>query len=203
MSTETTKMAVSLYTEATPNPNTLKFVANRMLYPSGSIEIKSLAEANEVPLAAALFAAFPFVDNVFIAKNFVTVTKNVSDEWFEINLPVKDLIKTWLEDGKDVFSADFKAKAEKEASEPKLDVEIEEGDIEGKIKAILDKYVQPGVQQDGGNIAFVSFEDGVLNLEMQGSCSGCPSASMTLKNGVETLVKRFVPEVKEVVATEE
>jgi len=195
-------MIVSIYTEATPNPNTLKFVANRMIFADGSIELKSKTEAKGVLLAEALFDEFPFINNVFIAKNFVTLTKSVEDEWFEISLPVKDLIKTWLQDGKAVFADDFELPKK---PEPKLDVEVEEGDIEGKIQAILEKYVRPGVQQDGGNIVFKTFdeESGVVDLEMQGACSGCPSSSITLKNGVETLLKQFIPEVKEVVSSNE
>lgn len=190
---------ISLYTESTPNPDTLKFVANRMIYAEGSIEIKSTEEANEIPLAKALFESFDFVKTIFIAKNFITVTKATEDEWFEISIPVKEMIKVWLEEGKETFSESFIAPK----AEVQLDVPIEEDDVEGKIKAILDKYVRPGVEQDGGNIAFKSFHEGVVSLEMQGACSGCPSASMTLKNGVELLLKKFVPEVKEVISTEE
>lgn len=186
---------VMIYTEATPNPNTLKFVLNRPIYPNDFAEFQAKAETAESPLAAALFD-LGNVENVYFSNNFVSITKSEDLMWVELLPAVKEFLKAWFTEEKPVVTASY-VKPEKTATN-----EIKEGDTDAeiRIKAALDKYVKPAVEMDGGNISFVSFIDGKLTLQLQGSCSGCPSSVVTLKNGIENLLKRFVPEVQEVVA---
>ncbi|HPS84556.1 MAG TPA: NifU family protein [Bacteroidales bacterium] len=189
------KVPVMIYTESTPNPNTLKFVVNRHLLPNNSVEFLSVEETAEAPLAKALFD-LGYVTNVFISNNFVTISKSDASIWPEIMIEIKEFLKAYFTEEKPILTENF-VKAEKQATN-----EIKEGDsdVEIRIKAALDKYVKPAVEMDGGNISFVKFEEGRLVLQLQGSCSGCPSSTVTLKQGIENLLKRFVPEVQEVVA---
>jgi len=189
------KVPVMIYTESTPNPNTLKFVVNRHLLPNNSVEFLSVEETAEAPLAKALFD-LGYVTNVFISNNFVTISKSDASIWPEIMIEIKEFLKAYFTEEKPTLTENF-VKAEKQATN-----EIKEGDsdVEIRIKAALDKYVKPAVEMDGGNISFVKFEEGRLVLQLQGSCSGCPSSTVTLKQGIENLLKRFVPEVQEVVA---
>lgn len=185
---------VMLYTEATPNPATLKFVTNRPLLSEDYVEYTSPEEAGQSPLALALFAFEPAIRTVFISNNFVTITKTEFTPWAEIMVPVKDFIKQYLEEGKSLFTEDF-------SSGNKVEQQTGNGsDVETRIIVALDKYVKPAVEMDGGAIGFVSFEEGVLTLSLKGSCSGCPSSTVTLKDGIQNLLTRMVPEVKEVVA---
>lgn len=192
---EATKIPVIIYTESTPNPNTLKFVTNKALLLNDAVEFQSIEETEEAPLAKALFG-FDAVTNVFITNNFVSVTKNEDDLWREIMIPIKDFLKKYIDDGGIIITEQF-VKSTKIATNT---INDDDTDAEVRIKGVLDKYVKPAVEMDGGNISFVKFEDGKLTLQLQGSCSGCPSAAITLKQGVENLMKRFVPEVQEVVA---
>ncbi len=190
---------VSIYSEMTPNPDTLKFVANKLLLPSDSIEFSDEEAARNIaPLAVELFA-FPFVKGVFIASNFVTLTKDKDTDWNEVMGSIRDYLKEYLENGKDVIN---KEELEKRRAE-RASAEVDEGDIVPKIKEILENYVKPAVEMDGGAIQFKKFENGVVTLILQGSCSGCPSSTITLKAGIEGMMKRLIPEVKEVVAEDE
>ena len=184
-----------IYTEATPNPATLKFVLNRMLFPNDFYEFENAEETENAPLAQELFN-IEAVTNVFISNNFVTITKQEGIMWVELMPQIKDFLKEYIGEGKPVFTDQFK-KTNRKASN-----EVREGDtdVEIKIKGALDKYVKPAVEMDGGAISFVSFENGLLTLSLQGACSGCPSSTVTLKQGIENLMKRMVPEVEEVVA---
>ncbi len=183
---------VSIYTESNPNPNSLKFVANFMLVPMGvSRDFPSIKETNEAPLAKVLFEKFSYIERVFHMSNFVTVTKDEVTEWFEVKNALQQFIKDYLEQGKPVLT---------EKTEKPLDEERTGGDMETKIKDILDEYIRPAVEMDGGAIAFHSFEQGTVKVLLQGACSGCPSSTITLKSGIENLLKRMVPEVKEVIA---
>lgn len=185
--------AVSLYTEANPNPNSLKFVANFMLMPEGvSRDFASLSETAEAPLAKALFEQFPFVIRVFYMSNFVTVTKTPEIDWYEIKGEIQHFIKSFLEAGGPILTEELKHE----------DHAIFETDTDtvAKIKGVLDEYIRPAVEMDGGAISFHSFEEGKVKLTLQGSCSGCPSSTVTLKAGIENLLKRMVPEVTEVEA---
>ena len=181
---------INLYTESNPNPNSLKFVANFMLVPEGkSFDYRTPETAEEAPLALKLFE-FPYVKGVFYMSNFVTVTKDENADWYEIKSELQETIKTYLESGEPVLKI----------SEDQVTDNIEESDLETKIKNILDEYIKPAVEMDGGAISFHSFEEGKVKVLLQGSCSGCPSSTITLKSGIENLLKRMVPEVEEVEA---
>lgn len=186
---------VEIYTESTPNPKMLKFVATTMLLPNAMIECKSKEEANLSPLAEAFFA-FDYVESVFISNDFVTISKKeTEEEWFELSFELKAFLKDYLLQQKPVVLPAFFEK-QKEKNEAKKQIT----GTDAQIIELLDKYVKPAVEMDGGNIAFKSFEDGIVTLIMQGACSGCPSSSATLKDGIEAMLKRMVPTVKEVVA---
>lgn len=188
--TNAPKRAVNLYLEANPNPNSLKFVANYMLVPEGeSFDFPDRAAAEHAPLALELFE-LEYVERVFFMSNFVTVTKAEDKEWEEIKEELKAIIKNYLEQDKPLIT---KFSETTQAA-------IEETEIEKNIKNILDEYVRPAVEQDGGAISFHSYNEGVVKVLLQGSCSGCPSATITLKAGIENLLKRMVPEVTTVEA---
>jgi Fe-S cluster biogenesis protein NfuA len=193
-----TPFVLEIYTESTPNPESQKFVTNMHLLPNYVAEYRSKESATESELAQMLFD-IPFVSGVFISNNFVTITKKSDYEWYEISPELKEAIKKFINSGRPAVSESLYKKGEPIESAPVSD----ESNAEDKIKDLLDKYVKPAVESDGGHIAFRSFENGVVNLSLQGSCSGCPSSSITLKSGIEGLLKRMVPEVKEVVAVEE
>jgi NFU1 iron-sulfur cluster scaffold homolog, mitochondrial len=185
------KRPVHIYLEANPNPNSLKFVVNFMLADEGlSFDYPDRTSTESSPLAKELFN-FAAVERVFIASNFVTVTKNDEVEWVEIQDFIRDHIKKYLESGKPAVQAIFD-------KDPLFD----ENDSETvkKIKGILDEYIRPAVEQDGGAIVFHSFHDGIVKVLLQGSCSGCPSSTITLKAGIQNLLTRMLPEVKEVQA---
>lgn len=181
---------INIYMEANPNPNSLKFVANMMLTDEGqSFDFPDKESAKDAPLALELFD-YDYVDRVFYMSNFVTVTKKEDVLWDEVREELKQHIKKYLESGKPILN--------KVVEEPL----INENDSETvkKIKGILDEYVKPAVEGDGGAISFHSFNDGVVKVLLQGSCSGCPSSTVTLKSGIENLLKRMLPEVKAVEA---
>jgi Fe-S cluster biogenesis protein NfuA len=191
---------ISIYTEMTPNPETMKFVANKLLYPGKSIDFPDQASAKASPLAEELFS-FPFIKAVFIASNFVTLTKTAdAEDWQDMIPTVKQFLKDYLEEGKMVVNEDEVAKRKAESSNT---VTADDDDVVKRIKELLENYVKPAVEMDGGAIQFRSFEDGKVNLMLQGSCSGCPSSMITLKAGIEGMMKRMIPEVKEVVAEAE
>lgn len=175
---------IHIYLESNPNPNSLKFVVNEMLVPEGlSFDFPSIDGTENAPLAKELFS-YPFVDRVFFMSNFVTVTKKESVEWIEVQNVIKDHIKKFLESGKFII-------------EMKDDVDVpveEETEAIKKIKTILDEYIRPAVEQDGGAITYHSFRDGIVKVRLQGSCSGCPSSMVTLKAGIENLFKRMMPD---------
>ena len=185
----TNQRIVNIYTEANPNPNSLKFVMDFMLLPEAeNLDFATVNDATKCPLAIDLFK-FNFVKRVFIAANFVTITKDEAADWTEISPLLKSFIKGFLEDGKPLLIGEIDAIATEDDSE-----------VVTKIKVLLDEYVRPAVEQDGGAITFHSFVDGIVKVNLKGSCSGCPSSTVTLKAGIENLLKRMVPEVQEVVA---
>ena len=182
---------VHLYMEANPNPNSLKFVANFMLVEEGiSYDFPDAGSAESSQLAKELFN-FAAVQRVFIASNFVTITKSDEVEWAEVQTIFRDHIRQYLESGK-------KAVQVVVTKDPLFDAN--DSEIVKKIKGILDEYIRPAVEQDGGAIVFHSFSDGVVKVLLQGSCSGCPSSTVTLKAGIQNLLTRMLPEVKEVQA---
>ena len=189
---------VTLYLESNPNPNSLKFVANFMLVPEGQhFDYPDAAAAVEAPLALELFSKFDFVERVFFMNNFVTVTKKDDVEWAEIQVEVRTLISTYLSENEG-YVVSFQ-QAEALANDSEHDTELI-----AKIKTILDEYVKPAVEQDGGAISFHSYheEDKKVKLLLQGSCSGCPSSTITLKSGIENLLKRMLPQEVEQVEAE-
>lgn len=189
---------VSIYTEMTPNPETMKFVANKLLYPGKSIDFPDEASATPSPLAQALFA-FPFIRSVFIASNFVTLTKTPETVWDEVIPTIREFLKNFLIEGK-VVIIESEILARPIAGN---DVQADDSDVVKRIKELLENYVKPAVEMDGGAISFRGYDDGIVKLMMQGSCSGCPSSMITLKAGIEGMMKRMIPEVREVVAESE
>jgi len=191
----------TIYAESTPNPTTMKFVANRILLEHGLAEYTNIEDAKGSPLTLALFK-FPFVQGVFIQGNFITVQKNDMVGWQDVVLELREFVRDFLNGGGTVITElpDMKAPTMQEAtamaghSEPA-------NELEEQIIAILEDEIRPAVAQDGGNITFKGFNDGVVSVVLRGACSGCPSSTVTLKNGIETLLKNRLPgEVREVVA---
>jgi len=196
------KPPVMLYTEQTPNPETLKFVTNQMLYARKTADFKEEEKdlAKEwSPLATALFE-FDYVKGVYICNNFVTVTKVADKDWPEISMALKKFIKNFIEKGNELVKEGFEKIQEERKAEQEEAYTGEDAELVTKIKQLLEKYVKPAVEMDGGNIQFHSFKDGVVSVVMQGSCSGCPSSTGTLKVGIEGMLKRMCPEVKSVEA---
>ncbi len=183
--------SIHIYLESNPNPNSMKFVVNEMLVPEGmSFDFPDAVSAAEAPLAKELFD-YPFVDRVFYMSNFVTVTKKEDTEWLEIQEKLKKHIQNFLESGKLILDVKPSAAAPLE----------EETETIKKIKTILDEYIRPAVEQDGGAITYHSYKDRKVTVTLQGSCSGCPSSTVTLKAGIENLFKKMMPEeVEEVEA---
>ncbi len=191
---------ISIYTEMTPNPETMKFVANKLLYPGKSIDFPDEPSAVASPLAQELFT-FPFIKSVFIASNFITLTKtNDTGDWQDVIPTIKQFLKEYLEEGKVVINEDAIVISKNDGSNT---ISEDDDDVVKRIKELLENYVKPAVEMDGGAIQFKSYEDGKVNLMLQGSCSGCPSSMITLKSGIEGMMKRMIPEVKEVVAEAE
>ncbi len=204
-----TLMPYTVYAEQTPNPNTMKFVSNRWLIEDDkSFEI--LADqrvGGPSPLAERLFG-FPFINGVFIAGNFITLTKSDAIEWMDVVMELREFIKDYLNsEGMVVIKEEYLNAEETNTDTSENDEAIENSlskkeftDFEKRIAEILDEYIKPAVESDGGAIELDSFEDGVVKVILKGSCSGCPSSTMTLKGGIESLLKNMLPEVKEVVA---
>ncbi|MET1257944.1 NifU family protein [Flagellimonas sp. DF-77] len=193
------KVAITVYAEVTPNPGVMKFVVNKAIVPA-IFEYKNIDEAKDSPLAQELFH-FPFVKEVFFDKNYISISKYEVAEWEEVSMQVREFIRDYLMDGKTVIAESAEQTAKAEAQD------VAEGkaydDTSLQIIDILEEYVKPAVASDGGNILFQSYEaqSGTVNVVLQGACSGCPSSTFTLKNGIETMLKNMMGDkVKEVVA---
>lgn len=180
-------MNINVYTESTPNPATMKFIVNKLLI-NGSVDYATKESAEKSTFAKELFK-FSFVNGVFFASNFVTVTKTEDSNWADIEAILKEFVKGAVESELTIQEV-----AQDETPN------FEGTDAEVKIQQILHDYVRPAVEQDGGAISYKSFNEGVVTVELRGSCSGCPSSTITLKSGIENLLKRMVPEVQEVVS---
>jgi Fe-S cluster biogenesis protein NfuA len=194
---------VRVYAESTPNPATMRYVSSRLLVEEGRLlEFRSPEEpAGVSPLAEHIFN-LPFVTGVFIAGNFITVTKNGSVDWDLVQLELREYIQEFLtRDGRVVYD-DAPAQALADANERASTHAAPKGPEEERIIRVLEEYVRPAVEADGGHIAFKSFVDGVVSVSLRGSCSGCPSSMVTLKQGIENLLRHEVPGVREVVAEE-
>jgi len=193
------KSPVMLYTEQTPNPEALKYVTNRLLY-RGIADFKEKELAAEWSPMANSLMELPYVKSVYFNNNYVTVTKEMNYDWTEIMLKLKEYIKEYVENGGEVVKEGFGDFWDTQMSQSNaIQFAGEDGEIARKVKELIDMYVKPAVEMDGGNIEFKAFEKGRVFVTMQGSCSGCPSSSVTLKAGIEGMLKRMVPEVTEVI----
>lgn len=181
---------LDVYSESTPNPDTMKFVFNRMILPGESADFPVAEKATNSPLAKNLFE-FNFVNGVFIMNNFVTITRSPGIEWEEIIPIMKEFLKSYISAGEPVMLETI----------PEVTRDFgDDNGIVNQVKEILDTYIKPAVEMDGGQISFRDYENGIVTVELRGSCSGCPSSTVTLKRGIEGMLTRMVPEVKEVVA---
>ena len=182
------KAPISVYVEMTPNASVMKFVTNRILV-EGIIELKNIEEAKEVPLAQYLFN-FPYIKEIFISDNFVSITKTDNSKWEDISMEIRFNISEYIREEKEIstiknFSTyKFIDHNNREFSEAEL-----------RIKNILDEYVLPAIAGDGGNIELISFDENtkIAKMLLQGACNGCPSSTFTLKNGIEELLKQMLP----------
>jgi len=201
MSTLEAKIIYTIYAESTPNPSTMKFVANRILLEHGLAEYTSMEDAKGSPLALELFK-FPFVQGVFIQSNFITVLKSDMLSWQDVVLELREFIRDFLNGGGIIITEmpDMSTATQEQATAMAGHAEPA-SQLEEQIIAILEEEIRPAVAQDGGNITFKGFNDGVVSVVLRGACSGCPSSTITLKNGIETLLKNRLPgEIREVVA---
>lgn len=195
-----------IYAEETPNPSSIKFVANKLLLVSGaSAEYLSASETADAPVARSLFQ-FPFVKRVFIQSNYITITKQDSLEWEEIRDELRVFITNYLNQGNAIVTRLPEQKVAKDSSfKDTIAINTQHtapaNDVENRIIEVLEQYIRPAVEQDGGLITFKELKDGIVTVQMRGSCSGCPSSTMTLKAGIEALLKRLLPDdVKQVVS---
>ena len=193
------KIPVEVYAEVTPNPSVLKFVANKKLVET-DVEYKNIEEAKNSPLATELFN-FPFTKEVFISENYVSITKFDIVEWSEVTVEVRSFIKQFIANGNTIVNTTVekpvKTITNNTSDSEKLD------DVSLQIINILDEYIRPAVAADGGNILFQSYnqDSKIVNVILQGVCSGCPSSTITLKNGIENMLKQLIPgKIEEVVA---
>ena len=196
------KAAIEVYAEATPNPATMKFGTNKSLTTT-DVEYKNIEEASKSsPLAKALFG-FQFVKEVFISENYISITKFDIIEWNDVYAEIRNFISSYLQENKTIIKELPKSIEKTNKSSTK---EFDTGELEGtpaKIIAILDEYIRPAVASDGGNIAFKSYDEDskIVSVILQGACSGCPSSTITLKNGIETMLQEMLPnEISQVVA---
>lgn len=180
-----------IQTEATPNPATLKFLPGQAVMPSGSADFPSAESAAASPLAARIFAT-DGVAGVFLGPDFVSISKADAVEWAHIKPAILGAIMEHYQSGQPVIAGDGSA------PEAHAGHDGEDAEIVGQIKELLDTRVRPAVAQDGGDITFHGFDRGVVYLHMKGACSGCPSSTMTLKAGIENLLRHYIPEVTEV-----
>jgi Fe-S cluster biogenesis protein NfuA len=198
------KIPVSVYAEMTPNPAVLKFVANKRLLEADHVEFKNIEEAKPSPLATKLFH-YPFVKEVFITGNYIALTKYDIVEWDEITLEMREFIRDYIAEGGVVVneaqlqastaeqSAEHPAAAPQKHPEEKTPADYDA--IEQRIAELLEEYVTPAVAQDGGNIKFLNFQEGTgtVNVLLQGACSGCPSSTQTLQQGIINLLQQMLP----------
>lgn len=188
----TKKVAVTVYAESTPNPAAMKFVANKKLVDT-IFEFKNIDDAKISPLAAKLFH-FPFVKEVFIDENYVSISKYDLAEWTDIANELREVIRSFIEDGNSIIDIN----AEKPVKEvaPEINLNIDDlDDVSTEIVNVLNEYIKPAVASDGGNIMFQSYDETTkeVRVVLQGACSGCPSSTVTLKNGIEATLKEMIP----------
>lgn len=181
---------VTLYVEMTPNPAVMKFVTNKLLF-RGMAEAKSAEETEKIPVAKKLFE-FPYVKEVFVSENYISITKTEDADWNEIAMELRYFLLDYIQNQNDVVSEDYVAP---HRSVENSYVKASYSDIEKEIQNIISEYIQPAVAGDGGNIELIEFEEETKTAKMllQGACSGCPSSTITLKNGIETMLKQMLP----------
>ena len=195
------KVPVTIYAESTPNPSVMKFVSNKKIV-TALFEFTSIDEAKLSPLATELFH-FPFVKEVFISSNYVAITKYDIVEWEDVTLEVREMVRDFIANGNPILNTAFSNPDNEETGavastesgpvhpEEKSPEDYEE--IEKKIASLLEEYVKPAVEQDGGNIKFLNYHEGIVKVLLQGACSGCPSSTMTLKSGIQNLLNQMLP----------
>jgi Fe-S cluster biogenesis protein NfuA len=186
------KVPVTVYAESTPNPAVIKFVANKKIV-TNLFEFTSIDDAKLSPLATELFH-FPFVKSVFLDENYVSITKYDIAEWQDITIELREFIRSYIENGKEIVSPNAAESFKK--SSKQLDTHFDTLDDTSKeIINILEEYVKPAVASDGGNIQFISYDENTKNVSvmLQGACSGCPSSTYTLKSGIENMLKEMLP----------
>ena len=183
---------IEVFAESTPNPNTQKFVTNKFLT-SQNIEITGIKEAKEVPLAFELFE-YPFVRKVFITQNYISITKDDTLEWLEVNNAIRDFLKEYLQGDKNIITNDYKSNLLQKTDTNSGKSDKTNDETSKQIVSLLNEYIKPAVALDGGNIQFQSYDKNskTVNVVLQGACSGCPSANITLKNGIEATLKQFL-----------
>ena len=183
------KVPVTVYAESTPNPSAMKFVANQKITEQ-TLSFENIDAAHDAPMVKELFN-FPFVKEVFMDENYISISKHESTPWEEVVIEMRGFIKSYLEEEKIILGSSFKAKGQNTSTpdDPNWN------DTEQEIIRILDEYVKPAVASDGGNIIFDSYEDTEKRVKvlLQGACSGCPSSTFTLKNGIENILKDMLP----------
>src|SRR5690554_1510894 len=185
------KIPITIYAESTPNPDVLKFVANKKLF-NDLYEFKNIGETKHAPLAQALFH-FPFVKEIFMSENYISISKYDLVEWQEITLEIREFIRKYIEEGKTILNDEILQQNKKQENTSTTD-NVELDDISKEIVKILDEFIKPAVASDGGNIAFKSYDENTKKVQvlLQGACSGCPSSTFTLKNGIETMLKEML-----------
>jgi len=183
---------VEVYAESTPNPNVQKFVTNKLLS-NQHVELTNKEDSKEIPLALELFD-FPFVKEVFISNNYVSIQKTLEVDWLDVNNALRDFLKEYLQSERRIFSKNYKA-ANTIKKDTKLEFTPTNDNISKEIIAVLEEYIKPAVAGDGGNIKFLSYmpDTKEVNVVLQGACNGCPSSTLTLKNGIEATLKQLLP----------
>lgn len=195
------KVPITVYAEMTPNPDVMKFVVNKVLNPGAPLDYSSSDDPSNSPLAEAVLN-FPFVENVFISNNYVSVTKNDKIEWDMVVMETRNFISDYLREDKEIIKEEAlqphaikeEQLKEKEGDHVKFNIATDE--LDEKIIDALNEYIRPAVENDGGSIDFVEFKDGIVQVALRGACSGCPSSTVTLKQGIEGLLTRMFPQVK-------
>ena len=206
---EPKRVPVSVYAEMTPNPSVLKFVANKHLVEQSHVEFKNIEEAQISPLAIKLFH-LPFVKEVFISSNYIAVTKYDIVEWEDITMELRELIREYIATGQKILTSNPKIEevvseetqsTSFSTSHPEAKSEEDYEEIVKKIVSLLEEYVAPAVGADGGHIKFLKLEDKTVKVLLQGACSGCPSSTQTLKQGIQNLLQQMLPgQIDDVVA---
>tara|TARA_Y100000589_G_scaffold309884_1_gene327768 strand:- start:740 stop:1360 length:621 start_codon:yes stop_codon:yes gene_type:complete len=195
------KVPITVYAEMTPNPDVMKFVVNKVLNPGAPLDYSSSDDPSSSPLAEAILN-FPFVENVFISNNYVSVTKNDKIDWDMVVMETRNFISDYLRNDNEIIKKGalqphaIKEEQLKEKKGDEVKFNVSTGELDEKIIDALNEYIRPAVENDGGSIDFVEFKDGIVKVALRGACSGCPSSTVTLKQGIEGLLIRMFPQVK-------